>query len=74
MKIKLTIYIDESSTEKLSKLKAAIIAVFKGTMSACTADEISERQFNRAIKKLNKRMEKKDDRNGRCDFSITDSN
>jgi len=59
MKIKLTIYIDENSTEKLTKLKAAIMAVFKGTMSACAADEISERQFNRAIKKLNKRMEEK---------------
>ena len=59
MKIKITIYLDESSTEELAKLKANTMQVFKDTISACTADEISERQFNRAIKKLNKRMEKK---------------
>jgi hypothetical protein len=59
MKIKITIYLDESSTEELAKLKANTIEVFKNTMSACIADEISERQFNRAIKRLNKRMEKK---------------
>lgn len=59
MRIRLTIYINESSTEKLAKLEAATMNVFKGMMSACTADEISERQFNRAIKKLTKRMEKK---------------
>lgn len=59
MKIKITIYLDETSTEELAKLKAKTMDVFKNTMSACTADEISEWQFNRAIKKLNKRMEKK---------------
>ena len=59
MKIKLTIYLDENSTEKLAKLRAATMQVFKDTISACTADEISERQFNRAVKRLNKRMEKK---------------
>ena len=59
MKIKLTIYIDENSTEELAKLKANTMEVFKDTISACTADEISERQFNRAVKRLNKRMEKK---------------
>ena len=58
MKIKITIYLDESSTEELAKLKANTIEVFKDTMSACTADEISERQFNRAVKRLNKRMMK----------------
>ena len=59
MKLKITIYLDESSTEELAKLKAKTMEVFKDTISACTADEISERQFNRAIKKLNKRMSKK---------------
>ena len=59
MKIKLTIYINKNSTEELTKLKANTMEVFKDIISACTADEISERQFNRAIKRLNKRMEKK---------------
>ena len=59
MKIKLTIYIDENSTEELAKLKAKTIETFKNTVSACVADEISERQFNRAIKKINKIMNKK---------------
>lgn len=59
MKIKLIIYLNESSTEELAKLKANTMQVFKNTISACIADEISERQFNRVVKRLNKRMEKK---------------
>lgn len=61
MKIKITIYLDEDNPNEINNLKSKTAEVFKDTMSACAAYEISEKQFNHAIKRITRRMDKEED-------------
>lgn len=51
----------KTTPNEINNLKLKTAEVFKDTMSACAAYEISEKQFNHAIKRITRRMDREED-------------